>query len=607
MRLGFLLGSVVWLAACGGRGELDPAAVRGLDDSGEASGGSGAVAGGGGTAGAYGGAGGSAGIGASGGSAGEAGSGGTGAAAGSGGSGASGGSGGGGLDWYPCPSAVSYEAECTLAPLPADYEDPSAGTVDVHVKRFPSPLPSRGQVWLLQGGPGGDGESIEFIAPLFWELAPDLEVYLPDHRGTGRSTYLSCPEQQSHGSDGGSSILPSEALACADAVEASVPGALDHFTVTAAAEDLGALIDLARKPGDDAFVWGVSYGTYWAMRYMQVRPAQATGVVLDSVARPAFSFTDFDVNINEVAKRIFDACGEDPFCNGKLGSDPWAWMGQLAAKLEQGHCPTWYGLNKSFYKQLFAMLMVFPFQYRSLLPALAYRIDRCEPKDELAITRFVEFVSQVGGSDDGYSRVVRTHIGLSELYTYPPPSLQDIVALEQGTHVSTGATPAERELFDAWPMYARDAHWGGYPATSVPVLMLNGTLDAQTVIWEAEKVASHFQAPHQTFVSIPRATHGVINESPLASDPSRHCGAMLLGQFLGAPTSELDTSCVNEIAPLDFRGETGVAMQMFDDWDAWGDEVSGAPSPAPLVPPVHTVEELRRKLRAKGWYGAAGG
>ena len=127
----------------------------------------------------------------------------------------------------------------------------------------------------------------------------------------------------------------------------------------------------------------------------------------------------------------------------------------------------------------------------------------------------------VSGSSDGYSSVIRTHIGLSELYEYPPPSLQEIIALEQSAFVSTGATPEERRMFDAWPMYTRDGYWGAYPATSLPVLMLNGTLDAQTVIWEAEKVAPHFQGPHQTFVALPRATHGVIDESPLESDPSQ--------------------------------------------------------------------------------------
>ena len=76
---------------------------------------------------------------------------------------------------------------------------------------------------------------------------------------------------------------------------------------------------------------------------------------------------------------------------------------------------------------------------------------------------------------------------------------------------------------------------------------------------------------------------------------------MLLGQFLNSPTSELDTSCVNQIAPLDFQDEYGIGQQIFGDWDAWGDETYDA-SPAPFVPPAPSIEQLRRKLRTKGTF-----
>ena len=49
--------------------------------------------------------------------------------------------------------------------------------------------------------------------------------------------------------------------------------------------DVGELINLFKRNGihDSAFVYGVSYGTYWAERYMQLFPRQAKGVILDSV------------------------------------------------------------------------------------------------------------------------------------------------------------------------------------------------------------------------------------------------------------------------------------------------------------------------------------
>jgi len=466
----------------------------------------------------------------------------------------------------------------------------------VFVKRFRHSPSPRGQIWLLQGGPGGDGGSMEFLVPTFFEIAPDLEVYLPDHRGTGQSTRLTCP-QEHYLSLGGGTIVPDEGAECAAAVEADIPGALDHFTTTAAAEDLGTLIEWTRDPGREAYVWGVSYGTYWALRYLQVRPSQADGVVLDSVVRAGMSFTDYDVNLDETAKRIFDACGEDAFCSERLGPDPWARMGALSDKLAQGHCPTTLGLDAPAYKGLFATLMVLPFELRTMLPAFAYRIDRCNPDDEAAIVHFSGFADALSQHDYGYSRVIRNHIGLSELYETPPPSYDELMTRLDATNVATGHTPQERLMYDVWPRYPHDEHWNGYPSTSVPVLMLNGTLDAQTVIWEAEQVIPHFTAPHQTFVAIPRATHGVIVDSPLAQGGDLHCGAILTRQFLADPTSEIDQSCSSQVAPLDFQGMTKWSKYLFGTADAWGDATPATPAPSSLS--TEAIDKLDDKIRMK--------
>ena len=47
--------------------------------------------------------------------------------------------------------------------------------------------------------------------------------------------------------------------------------------------DLAAVLERTRKPGQRSFVYGVSYGTYWAQRYLHVAPTQAAGVILDSI------------------------------------------------------------------------------------------------------------------------------------------------------------------------------------------------------------------------------------------------------------------------------------------------------------------------------------
>lgn len=503
--------------------------------------------------------------------------------------------------WTDCDSTVPASSECAFVQVPMDHTQPDGLFITAFVKRFPAPVqPARGQVWLLQGGPGGDGASLEFLVSTFMDLAPDLDVYLPDHRGTGQSTKLECPKEESDNSRQGPEIAISEVPPCVAYLESQRPGLLKLTNTTQAAYDIGRLIESTRQPNQEAFVWGASYGTYWGLRYLQVFPNQATGVVLDSIAGPGASFLRFDTELNKVAREMFALCGADPFCRSKLGTDPWARLEALTRQLRRGHCPTSYGLNADTYRSIFGGLMFFPFDYRSMLPALVYRIERCDPADERAIETFVEFFSSAMGINfdlgDGYSRVTRINIGSSELVSEPVPSLSQVQQDLATTLVATGNTPTERRMYDAWPRYEHDAYWNQYPNTTTPLLMLNGTLDAQTTIGQAELVGKALTGPHQTFVALPRATHGVINESPLAGDRNKHCGAIITQQFLTHPTSKLEVRCTDLIAQLDFVGDAG-GSALFGTYDAWeNDRKAGSPKSLSDQDRVR----IARALRAAG-------
>jgi hypothetical protein len=50
---------------------------------------------------------------------------------------------------------------------------------------------SRGQLWMLEGGPGLSGIGLVSTTEQFIVKGlPDLDVYMPDHRGTGRSHFI---------------------------------------------------------------------------------------------------------------------------------------------------------------------------------------------------------------------------------------------------------------------------------------------------------------------------------------------------------------------------------------------------------------------------------
>ncbi len=75
------------------------------------------------------------------------------------------------------------------------------------------------------------------------EADEQLVVYLPDHRGVGRSARLGCPEQEAAGSDEGLRITIDEWPACMESLQEIFGEALPYFDTTSASTDLGWLIE----------------------------------------------------------------------------------------------------------------------------------------------------------------------------------------------------------------------------------------------------------------------------------------------------------------------------------------------------------------------------
>jgi hypothetical protein len=91
--------------------------------------------------------------------------------------------------FVPCPLYSGKKqglAECATFAVPLDWSHGDDGVhIDLFVKRIAAHAKARGSIWLLAGGPGGAGDDLEWLAETLAFLQPDLDVYLPDHRGTG--------------------------------------------------------------------------------------------------------------------------------------------------------------------------------------------------------------------------------------------------------------------------------------------------------------------------------------------------------------------------------------------------------------------------------------
>ncbi len=474
------------------------------------------------------------------------------------------------VTWSPCPvltDGTGLGAECADITVPADWSDPGReDTLTLFLKRVETPGATK-QVWMLNGGPGASGADFDSLAEMLVEEHPELAFYLLDHRGTGRSTRLGCPEQEADDSPHGRAISAGERAACVAAVEAEVGDRLAFFTTSNAAEDVGHLIAATRAGYDEVHVWGGSYGTLWGQRYLHFFPDQATAITLTGVAPPDASFTHYDADYDQVARAYLAACDADPTCAGKLGGESAARIAALYEDLAAGHCPAAAGFSADSLRPLFATWLLWAWYERALIPAIAYRLERCSPDDIAALAHFAALFrgGEESAADRLHSAVLGLHIGISELSTPPYPTAAEAQAVVDGTVVSLGVGPRYAELWPSWPAYPPDRFDDRFAATDIPVLLLEGELDPATVLAGAERVADGFDGPDQHFVVLPRAGHSF--QTPASGEPLG-CQLRMWMDFVADPHA-VPGDCPERMLPLDFGRQPALAGFYFGTRDLW--------------------------------------
>jgi pimeloyl-ACP methyl ester carboxylesterase len=508
------------------------------------------------------------------------------------------------IDWAPCPLYVDQPdgpaAECATIEVPLRWSEPDGPTIGIFVQRRLG-ADARGQLWLLEGGPGGSGADFDATMELLGTLDPGLDVYAVDHRGVGRSARLTCAEQETVMSPWGVSISPDEAAACAASLEKTWGDDLGEFTATAAARDLAFLIDAAHEPDKDVFVYGVSYGTYWAHRYLQVAPDQATAVVLDSIAPPGIDFAQYDTDFDAVGHDYFDLCAKDALCASKLGPDPWARTHALIDALP-GHCSSltsYWGLDQDAMRLVLGYLLLSP-ATRTYMPALVYRLERCDDGDVDAIGTLLTALFG-GSSAPSYYTTLSSdalfyNVSLSELWSDDPPTEKEVDATEDTLAVSTALTQRVAGAQDAWPAYARDEYADAWADTDTPMLMMNGDLDPQTPIWLAESANDHLASANHWFFTIPRSAHCVIYETP--TNDTTGCGMEMFLDFLQDPSEPPDASCYSGIPEESFTGDPKWNTYFFGTTDLWENE-SKARHLGPTPPLPDLEDRVKRAIAAR--------
>lgn len=467
------------------------------------------------------------------------------------------------LPWGACPER--FRSECVTLRVPLNHDEPEGESIEVFLSHRPG---TGAQLWLLQGGPGASAESFYNFYGFLDAVDPELDIYTLEHRGVGDATRLGCSAEAA-GTPDGFQISAGEWPDCLTEVKAAWGDRLAHFSTTQAAHDLALAIDRTRRPGQRSFVYGISYGSYWAHRYAVLYPEQSAGVVLDGPVQPEATLEDYDTWFEPVGRAVFeDLCPAAPRCAAALGDDPWAFFEQTYASLAAGHCRS-LGVDLETWRIVFALFLM-DHTLRDWLPALIVRLERCAAADRQAIaTLFGNLFGRGGDTLPRTSRVTQVHVLLSENWPRTPVDTARVDAARETAHFFQDALVGPFTLQDTWPRYAADPLADAYAPPDLPMLTMAGRYDpAAPPALVATGYREHLTGPHQTYVEMPFGAHGVLTGSPV-DDGLPPCPFQLFRAFLADPTAPLPVNCVDHVQGPTFDAPPELATRYWGTSDLY--------------------------------------
>ena len=236
---------------------------------------------------------------------------------------------------------IDSVVRCAMVSVPEDHANAQNGkTITIHVAILPS-LARRAEpdpVYFFAGGPGQAASDIGRIVSALGDLRKHRDIVLVDQRGTGKSKTLTCVEN-THSKDSRTDPLV-QTLSATDAdIERDRLRCLATLKGNPALHRTDDYIDdleaVRKALGQQKInVWGGSYGSRVALRYMKRYPSSIRTAVLDGVAPTALHLPDDALQTSEAELRsVLSECAASAGCN-KAYPNTLATFDSLLAKLK---------------------------------------------------------------------------------------------------------------------------------------------------------------------------------------------------------------------------------------------------------------------------------
>lgn len=439
----------------------------------------------------------------------------------------------------PCPRSFASPAECGYVTVPENRSNPGARTVQLSVAIFraESLSPAPDPVLFLDGGPGartldsfGGG-----LGSFLTAVNQHRDVIIFDYRGIGYSQpNLNCPEagqsddwlQQCH------NRLVSEGID------------LKLYTTRDNAADAA---DIITALGLNSYnVWGGSYGSSVAQALLRDHPERIRSVVITAVQPPSADLqADIPRLFNRTIDLIDEQCAADEACSEAFPGDMSEKLIEVIKALEANPVTFEYGdemLTVDAGMVLSGMAELLKDQNN--LPSVPLLVDALYTQNYDVVMPYalaINAASLEDTTDDGAWYSMRCTD--SVLATTPQKVEAALAAVDSAYHDFYMKKVHEQiEACTLWgarvPTPADTA-----PAVSdIPVLLMIGQFDPYSSPQWINNVTEYL--PNNTRVILPALGHYVT--------PST-CATNIFRQFVLAPDTAPDTTCVLGMRPLTFQ------------------------------------------------------
>jgi pimeloyl-ACP methyl ester carboxylesterase len=460
------------------------------------------------------------------------------------------------LDWLDC-SIADIEggragAECHFQNVPLDWQNPKGRSIDNLVIRYLAPQqPAKGKVWMLDGGPGGNSS---WMLKANNQQAFDInewDLYIPIHRGVEGPSKLEC--------DGSSQA----ATTCFNELMSEYEGELAAFNTENAAYDLADIIDKTKQSTESDIVYGASYGTFLAQKYLQQQElagnTQIDGLILDSVAPLSFQAIDMAANYDVIGLRVLELCNENEFCRQQLGGDPVLFLDNALEKLALENCLIAGDTENIFTVHLAKSLLDKALSsYKDIVPGIIKMMGRCNVQDQMAFAHAYKLLVEDATDGDDTNFILMANVISTNMHR-PVMSKEELIAYKTTLKFTSNDTPFY-DMTDIWPLDAKPLN-ATLPATSVPLLILNGGLDPQSTDDMAKQVFDDYAGAQKSIVIFPSFHHGVITQDRIND---RNCIANILKKFMNKPMDNIDSQCAEATFTVDVSIESEYMKAVFN-------------------------------------------